>query len=129
MSLILIIFDFPVGQDSNLVSSETFIGFLLSAQQETTCEKKQDINLDIYTMNNYQIPVWVSSFDRTEKVLSKALKYINLPLELIDYFSLFLVKKDSNESITVLRKLLDFESPYMAHKSVNCSSKIVIRKR
>lgn len=112
-----------------MVSSETFIGFLLSAQQETTCEKKQDINLDIYTMNNYQIPVWVSSFDRTEKVLSKALKYINLPLEYIDYFSLFLVKKDSNEDITILRKLLDFESPYMAHKSLSCPNKIVIRKR
>lgn len=80
-------------------------------------------------MNNYQIPVRVSSFDRTEKVLSKALKYINLPLDYIDYFSLYLVKKDTNEEIVVLRKLLDFESPYMAHKSLNCPNKIVIRKR
>lgn len=101
----------------------------MSAQQETTREKKQDISLDIYTMNNYQIPVWVSSFDRTEKVLSKALKYVNLPLEYIDYFSLFLVKKDNNDDIIILRKLLDFESPYMAHKLISCPNKIVIRKR
>lgn len=111
------------------MSSETFIGFLLSAQQETTCEKKQEINLDIYTMNNYQIPVRVSSFDRTEKVISKALKYINLPLQCFNYFSLYLVRKDNNDDIIILRKLLDFESPYMAHKSVSVPNKIVIRKR
>ncbi|CAH1153480.1 unnamed protein product [Phaedon cochleariae] len=117
-----------IGQDSRLVTSELIIGFLLSAQQETTCEKKQDINLDIYTMNNYQIPVWVSSFDRTEQVLATAFKYINLPLEYLDYFSLYLVKKDNSGEIIVLRKLLDFESPYISHKLQRDANKIVLRK-
>lgn len=117
-----------IGQDSKLVSSELIIGFLLSAQQETTCEKKQDINLDIYTMNNYQIPIWVSSYDRTEQVLAKVFKYINLPLEYLQYFSLFLIKKDNSGEVIILRKLLDFESPYMSHKSLKDANKIVLRK-
>nr|CAI5833830.1 unnamed protein product [Callosobruchus analis] len=117
-----------IGQDSKLVMSELVVGFLLSAQQETTCEKKQDVNLDIYTMNNYQIPLWVSSFDRTEQVLTKVFKYINLPLEYLQYFALYLVKKDNSGDIIILRKLLDFESPYMAHKTLKDSNKVVLRK-
>ncbi|KAJ8983305.1 hypothetical protein NQ317_010843 [Molorchus minor] len=118
-----------IGQDPKLVSSEIIIGFLLSAQQETTCEKKQDVNLDIYTMNNYHIPVRVSTFDRTEQVLVKAFKYISLPVKYLQYFSLYLVKKDNSGDIIVLRKLLDFESPYMSHKTLRDANKIVIRKR
>ncbi|CAH0562621.1 unnamed protein product [Brassicogethes aeneus] len=117
-----------VGQDSRLVSSELTIGFLLSAQQETTCEKIQEINLDVYTMNNYQIPLRVSTFDRTEQVLIKAFKHINLPLEFLQYFSLFLIKRDNNGDFVILRKLLDFESPYMSQKSLREANKIVIRK-
>ncbi|XP_019880350.2 sorting nexin-17 [Aethina tumida] len=117
-----------VGQDSRLVTSELTIGFLLSAQQETTCEKLQHISLDIYTMNNYQIPLRVSTFDRTEQVLAKALKHLNLPLEYLQYFSLFLIRRDNNGDIVILRKLLDFESPYMSHRTIREPNKIVIRK-
>nr|CAH7735554.1 unnamed protein product [Callosobruchus chinensis] len=115
-----------IGQDSKLVTSELVVGFLLSAQQETTCEKKQDVNLDIYTMNNYQIPLWVSSFDRTEQVLTTVFKYINLPLEYLQYFALYLVRKDNSGDIIILRKLLDFESPYMAHKTLKDSNKVLL---
>jgi sorting nexin-17 len=118
-----------VGQDSKLVSSELLVGFLLSAQEETTCEKRQEINLEVYTSNNYQIPITVSTFDRTEQVLAKVCKQINLPLEYMQYFSLYLIKKDSKEELVILRKLLDFESPYMTHKTVRDANKIVIRKR
>jgi sorting nexin-17 len=117
-----------VGQDSKLVSSELLVGFLLSAQEETTCEKRQEINLEVYTSNNYQIPITVSTFDRTEQVLAKVCKQINLPLEYMQYFSLYLIKKDSKEELVILRKLLDFESPYMTHKTVRDANKIVIRK-
>lgn len=118
-----------MGQDSKLVSSELLVGFLLSAQEETTCEKRQEINLEVYTSNNYQIPITVSTFDRTEQVLAKVCKQINLPLEYMQYFSLYLIKKDSKEELVILRKLLDFESPYMTHKTVRDANKIVIRKR
>lgn len=117
-----------LGQDSRLISSELLIGFLLSAQQETTSEKKQEMKLDIYTMNNFQITVRVLSTDRTEQVLLKVCKQIQLPLEYVRYFALFLIKKAENGDITMLRKLQDFESPYISHKSMQPSHKIVLRK-
>ncbi|KAF5281169.1 hypothetical protein FQR65_LT14849 [Abscondita terminalis] len=116
-----------LGQDSRLVSSQLLIGFLLSAQQETTCEKKQEMKLDIYTMNNFQIIVRVLSTDRTEQVLLKVCKQIQLPIEYVRYFSLFLIKKEENGDITILRKLQDFESPYISHKTMQQSQKIVLR--
>lgn len=118
-----------VGQDSRIVSSELFTGFLLSAQQETTCERKQEMKLEIYTMNNYQISLRVLSTDRTEQVLVKACKQINLPIEYISYFSLFLIKREDNGDISILRKLQDFESPYISYKSIPECNRIVLRKR
>ncbi|KAJ8955471.1 hypothetical protein NQ318_003571 [Aromia moschata] len=79
-------------------------------------------------MNNYHIPIRVSTFDRTEQVLLKAFKYISLPLKYLQYFSLYLIKKDNSGDIIILRKLLDFESPYMSHKIMRDANKIVIRK-
>lgn len=118
-----------VGQDSRIASSELLIGFLLSAQQETTCEKKQEMNLDIFTMNNYKIPLLVFTTDRTEQVLTKVCKHINLPIEYLHYFSLFLIRKDNNGEITIIRKLQDFESPYISHKSIREANRIILRKR
>lgn len=118
-----------MGQDSKIVASELFTGFLLSAQQETTCEKKQEMRLDIYTMSNTQISLSVLSTDRTEQVLIKSCKQINLPVEYISYFALFLIKRHENGDISMLRKLQDFESPYISYKSVPECNRIVIRKR
>lgn len=118
-----------VGQDSKLVSSELVCGFLLSAQQETACKEKQDVNLDVYTMNNYQIKIRICTFDCTEKVLTKALKHVNLPIEYMQYFSLYLIKIDNTSDIVVLRKLLDFESPYMTQQVIRSATRIIIRKK
>lgn len=117
-----------LGQHSKLVSSEILVGFLLSAQQETSCEKKQEMKLDIYTMNNYLISIRILSTDRTEQVLAKACRQINLPPEYNSYFALFLIRKEENGEITILRKLQDFESPYISHKSAHDFKRIVIRK-
>lgn len=118
-----------VGQDSNLAASELLMGFLLSAQQETTKETKQEVKLDVYTMTNHQIALKVFTTDRTQQVLAKACSAINLPLEYTAYFALFLVKKEENGELVILRKLQDFESPYISHKCISQSNKIVIRKR
>lgn len=121
---------FLVGQDSQLVTSELLKGFLLSAQHETNCEKHQETNLEIYLMNGYQISLNVFTTDRSDQVLAKACKQINLPPEYINYFSLFLIKKEENNvDVVILRKLQDFESPYISHKSIQDTNKIVIRKR
>lgn len=118
-----------MGQDSRIASSELLVGFLLSAQQESTSETRQEVNLDIYTMNNYQIPLLVFTTDRTEQVLVKIFRHLNLGLEYMPYFALFLIKKDNSGDVTVIRKLQDFESPYISFKTVREANRIVLRKR
>lgn len=80
-------------------------------------------------MNNYQIPLLVLTTDRTEQVLVKIFRHLNLTLEFMPYFSLFLIKKDNSGDITILRKLQDFESPYISFKTVRDANRIVLRKR
>lgn len=122
-------FFFLVGQDPRIASSELLVGFLLSAQQESTCEKRHEVNLDIYTMNNYHIPLLVLTTDRTEQVLTKVFRHLSLSVEYMPYFSLFLIKKDNNGDITIIKKLQGFESPYISFKTVRDANRIVLRKR
>lgn len=111
------------------MTSELLNGFLLSAQQETNCTIREEMNLDVFIMNGYQISLSVLTMDKSEQVLIKACNKINLPSEYVHYFSLFLLKKEENGDNTILRKLLDFESPYISHKSIQDINKVVLRKR
>ncbi|CAG9759938.1 unnamed protein product [Ceutorhynchus assimilis] len=121
-----------VGQDSKFVSSELLCGFFLSAQQESSRKRETYVNLKIYTFNYYpvktRIRITTSSFDSTEKVLIKTLKQINLPIEYNQYFSLYLIKIENSSDIVVVRKLFDFESPYLTQQVLRSPTKIVIRK-
>lgn len=116
-----------LGQEPRIFNSDLMVGFLLSAQQETSCEKNEEINLDVYLMNNYKVTIRVLMFDRTEQVLVKICREINLPMEYIKFFSLYLVNDDRNV-IFVIRKLLNLESPYMTQRVVKEKNKIVLRK-
>lgn len=63
------------------------------------------------------------------KILEKSCHLIDLQKEFVYYFSLFLMRKESDGGITLIRKLMDFEAPYISQKLLtddNC--KIVIRK-
>ncbi|XP_067008355.2 sorting nexin-17 [Anabrus simplex] len=117
-----------VGQDPQLVNTDLFNGFLLSAQQETSCEKSQEVTLDVFLMNGYRISLKVLTTERSDQVLEKVCQQINLPSEYVYYFSLFLIKKEEDGDITILRKLQDFESPYISQKSIQGVHRVVLRK-
>lgn len=106
------------------------IGFLASAQQETFQEKHEGVPLDVHFMTGLRIPLIVSSADRSDEVLENACSHILLPADLIKYFSLYIVEIDdvTNEMV-VLKKLEDFESPYISLKMFKSNHKICIRKR
>lgn len=131
-----------IGQDAELVSSELLRVFLLSAQHETAAfydqqeghiARQQDndiVTLDIYLMNGGKISVNVLTTDCSERVLTKACRQINLPNELVGYFALYLIKKEENNAdVVMLKKLQDFESPYISHRFMPEPNRIVIRKR
>ena len=52
---------------------------------------------------------------------------------MVYYFALFLIQRDEiSGEVTILRKLQDYESPYISQKTVvakNSSCKLVLRKR
>lgn len=50
-----------------------------------------------------------------------------MPDEYIYYFGLFLIRKDISGDVTIVRKLMDFESPFISLKT-NSECKIIIRK-
>ncbi|CAG2059054.1 unnamed protein product [Timema podura] len=66
----------------------------------------------------------------TEQFLpfQKVCQQINLPVVYVYYFSLFLIKREEDGSITVLRKLQDFESPYISQKSIKGVNRVTLRK-
>ncbi|XP_073957090.1 sorting nexin 17 [Choristoneura fumiferana] len=118
-----------VGQNPLLSSSELLITFLFSAQQETHSVRMHEVDIEISLMNGYRIPLSVSSTDSSGTILDIACNYINLPKELSKYFSLYLFNwscaKDGQPS---LKKLEEFESPYISQKYVRPEDKIVLRK-
>lgn len=118
---------FLVGQDPVLSKSNLLRTFLLNAQQESAFIESYETNLDIYLMNGYRMTVNIYTTEDSMKVLEKSLKLIDLPDEYIYYFALFLIRKENDGGVTIVRRLMDFESPFITHKAAeNC--KIVIRK-
>lgn len=117
-----------VGQDTQLVSSDLFTGFLLSAQQESSCEKNHEVIVEVFLMNGYKIVLKVLTTERSDQVLEKVCQQIHLPSIYVYYFSLFLIRKEFDGDITILRKLQDFESPYLSQKSIHGTTQVVLRK-
>jgi len=117
-----------VGQTPHLMNTEVFTGFLLSAQLESSGEKNKEISLDAYLMNGYRITISSNISESSSQVLEKICRQINLPVTYMYYFALFLVSREDDGDITIIRKLQDFESPYISQKSIQVATRIVIRK-
>jgi sorting nexin-17 len=80
-------------------------------------------------MNGYRISVNIFTTECSTKVLEKACQFIDLNKDYMYYFSLFLMKKENDGGITLVRKLMDFEAPYISQKvDQKDDCKLVIRK-
>jgi sorting nexin-17 len=69
VSELIFVIMLAVGQDPQLVTTDLFNGFLLSAQQETSCEKCQEVPLDVFLMNGYKVLLSVMTTERSDQVL------------------------------------------------------------
>ena len=126
-----------IAQDHRISNSQTFNTFLLTAQKETRRESMEKVNLNVFLMNEHKLTVSVLSTEQTDVVLENVCSQLNIPEDLVTCFSLFLIRRDDDGDVTVLRKLQDFESPYISHKAVSATSsedknlapvKIMLRK-
>ncbi|KAB0397951.1 hypothetical protein E2I00_016661 [Balaenoptera physalus] len=82
-----------VRQDPLLGSSETFNSFLRRAQQETQQVPTEEVSLEVLLSNGQKVLVNVLTSDQTEDVLEAVAAKLDLPDDLIGYFSLFLVRE------------------------------------
>uniref|UniRef100_A0A182JDB1 Uncharacterized protein n=1 Tax=Anopheles atroparvus TaxID=41427 RepID=A0A182JDB1_ANOAO len=115
-----------VGQDPVLCRSELLRAFLLNAQQESSFTDCTEVTLDVYLMNGYRIAANVYTTDCTSKVLEKACALIDLPKERVGYFALYLMRKEASGVLTIVKRLMDFEAPYISQKRWD-DCKLVLR--
>ncbi|KAI8497403.1 PREDICTED: sorting nexin-17-like [Branchiostoma belcheri] len=119
-----------VSQDPVIVGSDIFNSFLNQAQQETQKAEPEAVELDVFLMNGHKISVSISSTDQTDDVLETVASQIELSDDFVYYFALFLVKKEKDGGNSIVRKLQEFESPYISLKTAESEAKhrIVLRK-
>ncbi|XP_014846270.1 PREDICTED: sorting nexin-17 [Poecilia mexicana] len=118
-----------VRQHPLLGASELFNSFLRKAQQETQQIPTEDAALDICLSNGQKVTVNILTSDQTEDVLDAAAVKLDLPDDLVGYFSLFLVREGVDGNLTFVRKLQDFELPYVSITSLQSSDyHIILRK-
>uniref|UniRef100_A0A8C2KJ34 Sorting nexin-17 n=1 Tax=Cyprinus carpio TaxID=7962 RepID=A0A8C2KJ34_CYPCA len=118
-----------VRQDPILGSSEMFNSFLRKAQQDTQQIPTEEVQLEIYLSNGQKVKVNILTSDQTEDVLEAVASKLDLPDELVGYFSLFLVQERGDGGCTYVRKLQEFELPYVSITSLHSSDyRIVLRK-
>jgi len=121
-----------LSQDPRVANGITFNGFLLAAQQETASEKSDEVDLDVYLMNDSKISIRGLTVLQTEEVLEKVCRQLGVPDDLVYYFALYLIQREeSSGMISILRKLQGYESPYISQKSfvsTSATCKLVLRK-
>lgn len=101
--------------------------FLLRAQQESTYTESHETTLDVYLMNGYRIQVNGYTTECSSRILEKAARNIDLNGDHLAFFALYLMRTEKDGANTLVRKLMDFEAPYITQRKLQ-DCKIVIRK-
>ncbi|NWW35095.1 SNX17 protein, partial [Panurus biarmicus] len=144
-----------VRQDPTLGGSETFNSFLRKAQQvrgqswgalgPSVCEglgcqccfslqetqqiPTEEVVLEVLLSNGQKVKVSILTSDQTEDVLEAVASKLDLPDDLVGYFSLFLVRQTKDGAFSFVRKLQEFELPYVSVTSLhNPEFQIILRK-
>ncbi|KAI4801985.1 hypothetical protein KUCAC02_019849, partial [Chaenocephalus aceratus] len=99
-----------VRQDPLLGASELFNSFLRKAQQETQQIPTEEVALDICLSNGQKVTVNILTSDQTEDVLDAVATKLDLPDDLVGYFSLFLVREGVDGGLNIPK-----ESPLILH--------------
>ncbi|KAG8524076.1 Sorting nexin-31, partial [Galemys pyrenaicus] len=106
-----------VTMDPNVLRSDVFIDFLKLVQLDTFSIAAQKVSLDIFLPGGRSIKVEVLTSDTAERVLEVVSHKIGLCRELLDYFGLFLIRICKEGKLSVIKKLADFELPYVSLRS------------
>ncbi|KAH0505035.1 Sorting nexin-17 [Microtus ochrogaster] len=98
-------------------------------KRETQQVPTEEVSLEVLLSNGQKVLVNVLTSDQTEDVLEAVAAKLDLPDDLIGYFSLFLVREKEDGAFSFVRKLQEFELPYVSVTSLRSHEyKIVLRK-
>ncbi|NXF38333.1 SNX31 protein, partial [Nyctibius bracteatus] len=115
--------------DSNITNSDVFIGFFQKLQQDTFKIPTQNAFLDVYLADGSNIRLDIQTSDTAERILQVTSCKMGLARELIKYFSLFFFQDHDDGALSVVKKVADFELPYVSLQSMKeLHCKLGIRK-
>lgn len=115
-----------IAQQPVIVQGQTFQNFLLNAQKEVQRGPEEDVQLEVYLVNGKSVKVDIMSTDQTDDVLETVCSVLELTQDLAYYFGLYLV--DDVNGKAIIRKLQDFESPYISLMRAEPHQRIQLRK-
>ncbi|ELW47420.1 Sorting nexin-31 [Tupaia chinensis] len=106
-----------VTMDPNVWRSDVFTEFLKLVQLNTFNITAKKAALDVFLPDGRSIQVTVLTSDTAERVLEVVSHKIGLRHELLGYFGLFLMQFGEEGKLSVVKKLVDFELPYVSLRS------------
>ncbi|KAF6101203.1 sorting nexin 31 [Phyllostomus discolor] len=118
-----------VTMDPNVLRSDVFTDFLKLVQLGTFSVPTKKASLDIFLPDGRSIRVEILTSDTAERVLEVVSHKIGLCLELLGYFGLFLIWFRKEGKLSVMKKLADFELPFVSLLSCEAEDcKVGLRK-
>ncbi|XP_046632550.1 sorting nexin-17-like [Daphnia pulicaria] len=119
-----------IALDHRISSSTFFHAFLRMAQNEThlSSDDQKIIHIRITLPGEEVISIPVTPIQETSSVIKKVAQHVGLPEELADYFALFIQDANEFNQYCLVRRLLNYESPFLAVKLSGESASLVMRK-
>jgi len=119
-----------ISQDQRINSSTFFHSFLRLAQNEThlSNEEHRNVHIRITLPGDELLTIPVLATEETSSVIKKVAIHVGLAEELASYFSLFIQNANECNQYCLVRRLLNYESPYLAVKLSGERSSLVFRK-
>ncbi|NXS97967.1 SNX31 protein, partial [Jacana jacana] len=115
--------------DPNITNSDVFVAFFRKLQQDTFKIQTQRACLDVYLPDGSNIRLGIQTSDTAERLLEVTSRKMGLPRELMKYFSLFFFQDHDDGALSVVKKVADFELPYVSLQSMKeLQCKLGIRK-
>ena len=93
---------------------DLFNAFFLTAQQDAYLVENTPVEVDVFLANGRKVTVEVMALDRTDDVLEKVAKRMELPEQFTYYFGLFVTLVEPDDTHLLMRKLQNFESPHVS---------------
>ncbi|XP_053960320.1 sorting nexin-17 [Anastrepha ludens] len=136
------------GQDAVISKMEHFQSYLLNAQQETTLAegvlgneysggdlKRASCVLEVWLSNKFTLQVNCHIGDNASSLLRTVCECVQLPTQFMQHFCLYLVRRQDSDTtqnkLVLLRRLMDFESPYLSRlraQETSFSCQVMMRK-